>query len=233
MTGRTRRHQGRTTTQQPAAAADLPLDITDRLVWPLLTTLRSCAARQLGIVQRPVCNFPIVTGAQPPPADRCDCTCNPPSGGDVPGQGEAWIRHVLTRSVPKTATSGRQLPQTGCGGLSWNITVEIGVYRCWPTPTRGVNGLIPPTDADYDAASRGLSLDAAALRRAVTCCPKLNRQGKEIPYGVDQSAPMTPSGGCIGLLQTATFTRDDCSCPPGSHEPGPIPAVTTRPEEST
>ncbi|WP_367139612.1 hypothetical protein [Saccharothrix sp. HUAS TT1] len=194
------------------SADTLPDTVEDKLLWPLLRVLRTCAATQLGLVRRSVCAFPIVVGATAPPADRCDCTCRPP-GSTAQGQGQAWIRFVTGRTVPRTAANGRQLPADVCGGLSWALTVELGVYRCWPTLDQHRN---PPSDAAYDKASHGMTRDQAALRRAVACCAPLAR--KSVPWNIDQAGPMSPSGGCVGVYQTATFTRDDCTCPQGGEQ---------------
>lgn len=190
----------------------LPDTVEDKLLWPLLRALRSCAATQFGLIGRPVCYFPIVIGATAPPADHCDCTCRP-TGSPVQGQGQAWIRSVGSRTVPRTASNGRQLPADVCGGLSWSLAVEIGVYRCWPGLDQHRN---PPSDEAYDRASLGMTRDQAALRRAVACCTTLSRHS--VPWNIDQAGPMTPSGGCVGVYQTATFTRDDCTCPPGGDQ---------------
>jgi hypothetical protein len=174
-----------------------PSPIRDRMVWPLLERLRTSLATQFGAAARPVREFGITAGGEWPPADYCDC------GDTTEGHGQAWVKWVNQRSVDTNP------PATGCP-TRWAVTVQLGVYRCWPSLDD--EGNPPPTDA-VTAAARGVADDAAALRRAVKCCEVINRL--DIPWLVDRTDQIGPSGGCIGVAITIRFHLEDCdTCPP-------------------
>lgn len=172
----------------------MPVLRRDRLSWPLLNALCTCTARQLGIIGRPVCEFPIVFGASPPPADNCSCTC------DHGGQGTAWARLVSEDAAPTGPVGACDTP--------WNVTIETGVYRCWPTLDQRRQ---PPTSDDYTKATAGLVDDAAALRRGLSCCTWIAE--KDIPWSRAQITPLGPSGGCVGVTLTATIVMTGDCCP--------------------
>jgi hypothetical protein len=172
--------------------------VVDRVLWPLLDELRKSAARQLGAIARPVCEFPVYSGSTQMPADRCDCQC-PETGG----QGAGWVRLVNATTVTAGArTSGP------CHGGTLNVTVEIGVYRC--APVAHGEPLRAPSAEEYEQHSRGFLLDGAALHRALLCSTLLDRG--QIPWQMLALTPLGPQGGCSGLAVTAQVQIGNC-CP--------------------
>lgn len=181
-----------------------PTPNRDFLVAPMLDALRTCTARQLGHVDRPVCRFPLFFGATPFAAAECDCTCD---GG---GQGSAWIRLASLTPVA-TSSSRNQLVVEPCSHGNYQVAVEIGVWR--KAVLLDDDGGTAP-DSVYDAHTRGLLDDTAALRRALQCCDWLQR--RELPWSIDSISPIGPEGGCVGVALTARITNQSCACPDDS-----------------
>ena len=174
----------------------------DLAVTPVLYALRDCLERQLRVIGRPVCRLPITFHQSLPAADACDCFC------DDGGQGQGWVRWVQT----EPAQSGANVMGSPCADGLVDITVEAGVYRCWPVPQTG-----PLSQQEEETAALGMLRDAMALRKALQCCPTLANEQWELV----REEPTGPQGGCIGVTIQARFLRFDCGCP--EHQQGVSP----------
>lgn len=185
-----------------------PIVYHDKLAWPLLEGLRTSAATQLGLVGRPVVEFPIVAGATHPPADRCTCT------GPDGAQGVGWVRMIdqhLSEYV--SLREGPPIDNQTCNHDVWIIDAEVGVYRCWPSPTgSGSKVQLPSADA-VTAAAQGIVDDVAALRRTMLCSEYLTTN--DIGWYNTRITTLGPSGGCIGVVVSASFTVLESGCPAG------------------
>lgn len=169
-----------------------PSLVPDVVTTPILEAVQTCAAEQFALAGRLPCRFPITWGAGPPPADACDCEC-------TFGQGQAWVRWVST----SLANLGAAAAGSDCADGIYEVSLELGVYRCWPVPERG-----PLGEAEEEKATRGMLIDAAVLRRSLLCCPALEDQQWEL----DQAEPMERQGGCTGTIVQARVIRSDCDC---------------------
>lgn len=161
----------------------MTVPLSDSLVAPLLVALRDCLCEQLkSSMYGPVCRCMIVHGFALPIMDGCDCDC------DQEGQGDAWVRLVrLEPEVTLQMVSPQPCP-TG-----WQAVVEMGSYRCVPTPDDGEEEL--PMDARVVTDSAlALLADMNALLRVLGCCDAL----RDRDVGVDFWQAVGPSGGCAG-----------------------------------
>lgn len=169
----------------------------DGLVIPLLREIRTCAAEQFAVCGRLPCRFPVTWNEQLPPADACDCFCEG-------GQGQAWVRWVST-APGKLGGSSKAMAAAGCGADgTFEVTLEVGVYRCWPVPGEAK----PLDEAEEEQAALGMLLDAAALRRALMCCPTLEDRSWELI----KEEPAAHSGGCTGVTAQLRVIATDCEC---------------------
>lgn len=168
----------------------------DTAVTPILEALRSCAAANLGACRRPVCRFPIVFNGGHPPADACTCTC-------PDGDGQAWVRMVSLNRAASTTNVAQ------CFNQIYDLTVELGLYRCAPTP-QGNQAAVPErTETEH---AHGMLLDAYALRAAGLCCDYFTAHDLN-PILVHESA-IGPSGGCVGVeVQLLIQGVSDSACP--------------------
>jgi hypothetical protein len=182
--------------------APAPAAVVDTVLWPLLETLRTSLATQLGAVRRPVCEMPIYTGGTAMPADRCDCTC------DNGGQGAAWIRMVNATSVLPGVAS--KLQGTPMVGAELSITIELGVYRCAPMLDATAPVPAAPTAQAYDTHSKGRILDALAIHRALLCSEQLQR--RDLRWSLVSLGAQGPDGGCDAMVGLIQVTVTDC-CP--------------------
>lgn len=172
--------------------------LVDAAVTPVLGAVRDCAAYWFGVAERPVTRFPITVNGGNPPMDACDC-----AQGEADGQ--AYVRMVTINSVTE---AGRMADCAS--GRMFDLTIEVGVYRCWPTPSDGVSPL--PTELE-ERTARGLYIDAAVLRRAVMCCSWLAR--RRITPTITTETAIGPMGGCVGIELQAQMQVADCDCDQG------------------
>lgn len=172
----------------------------DPLIWPMLKRFRTTIAAQLLLANRPVCRFPLFWGADRPPADACTCKC-----ADN-GQGVGWGRWVMAAPAPDVAPRAAAIPSACSGGL-WSVTLEFGVYRCYPALDE--NGK-PPEEFEIDKATEGFHHDAAALRRGIRCNQWLI--DKELNWAFVNEVPLTPSGGCAGVALQVRINQSECKC---------------------
>lgn len=172
----------------------------DPLIWPMLQRFRISVAAQLLLANRPVCKFPLYWGADRPPADQCTCKC---ADG---GQGVGWGRWVQSTPAPDVGPRAAAVP-IECSGGKWAVTLEFGVYRCYPTLSDDGK---PPEEIVIDRASQGFHDDAAALRRGVRCNQWLIE--KELPWAFVGEFPLTPAGGCAGVALQFRINQAECKC---------------------
>lgn len=138
---------------------------------PILSALLTCLCQQLITDERPVCDCCLVASEELPPMTGCDCVCEG-------AQGTAWARLV--------SGAWQQPAVTKCPTGPWQVTFQIGVYRCVSSE---------PTCETKTAEATALANDAASLARAVLCCDAL--AGRNHTLGGLQI--IGPLGGCIGV----------------------------------
>lgn len=181
-----------------------------RVFSPSLVALRQCMVIQLLEIGRPVCNLPLYWGDAPISPQRCTCSC------DNGGQGEGWIRIVRAERVSLAGQRTRNgFVPTNCADTdaAFDVTVEMGVWRC-----AAALDVEPPADTVYDDHTLGMVDDMAALQRAWRCCDWFDR--RNIRRQSDQSLPLGPAGGCVGVAVTGHARLADCvPCP--TDEPAP------------
>lgn len=139
-------------------------------VTPLLTSLLACLCTQLVTDGNPACQCCVVVSDELPPMTGCDCVCEN-------GQGVAWARFV--------SASFQQSELSKCPIGPWQVTLQLGVYRC-------INS--EPTCETTTAEADSVAEDLASLQRAVSCCPAMG--GKR--YTLGSANVIGPSGGCVG-----------------------------------
>lgn len=123
--------------------------------------------------------------------DDCDC------GGVLQ---ISFGRRAATLNFPQEfADTGAQRP-TACraGNFMQDYTVEF--IRCWPSTQD--NGR-PPKPADMMTATRELSRDITAIRKAMyECLCAMKQDDKISDYIVRSSQPLGPEGSCTGWSTT-------------------------------
>lgn len=163
----------------------------------MATALRECFVGELIKRSRPVCFLPIIWGASPLPAQRCDCTC------EDNGEGEGWIRVV--NIAPLTHTRNRGMG--GCGVVGWDVRVELGVWRCAPRLDESGQ---PPSDGEFDGYAFGMFDDVKAIQATLTCCDWFTDTGTS--HTVESIAPSGPMGGCVSVIGTTVIRMGGCGC---------------------
>src|SRR5688500_18541825 len=105
----------------------MTIPLSDPLVAPLLVALRDCLCEQLAsTMYGPPCRCMVVHNFTLPAMDGCDCSC------DDGGQGDAWVR--LVRLEPELTAD---LVHAHACPVGWQAVLELGTYRCVPTPEDG------------------------------------------------------------------------------------------------
>lgn len=152
--------------------------------------LRDCLAEQLAASGYPLpARIEVRHGAEVTPVagTRADECCD----------GLAWVRvssmGLAADDAPLILADG-----TRCGFDQWQVTVELGVLRCW-TFGDAAEG---PTSDQYLQDTRRQLADMQAMRRAIVCCGEDWRPVEYTPEG--------PEGTCLGGNWTATLLLDDC-----------------------
>lgn len=163
----------------------------------MATALRECFVSELTRRSRPVCFLPVIWGAAPLPAQRCDCAC------EDSGEGEGWIRVVGMNPV----TAGNRRMSGGCGVVGWDVRVELGVWRCAP---RMSDEGVAPSDAEYMESTSRFFDDVQAIQAVFSCCPWFTETGTD--HMVEGIVPSGPSGGCAGVIGTTVIRMGGCGC---------------------
>lgn len=162
----------------------------DTVALPLAEQLLECLCEQLTLTSAgPVCRCCITTGR--PVVDCCDCTV---------GEGQAWVRVVRVypsgNRFPVQAVDVQRCPVTGLA-----VELEIGAVRCSRMLTDDGS---PPTCEQQLADAEHVLDDAAAMRRALSCC----FTGDKILV-INQWQSYGPEGGCVGGHMTVTVQAFD------------------------
>lgn len=163
---------------------------------PLAEDLLSCLCAELAdTIGGPPCVCCLSPG--PEPMECCQCPA---------GEGNAWVRVVrifpTTAKFPTPSTD----PSPGrCVTGLYAVELELGVYRC--VSTLDDDGRAPSCAERTSDAEKILD-DAAAMRRAVSCCFAV--RGRQMIVGEWRSRG--PDGGCAGGAMTVIVEADDC-CP--------------------
>lgn len=160
--------------------------VLTRLLPALMDDLRACLCEALADDETCYCAL------YPGPLAVADwCTCK----GRGDGCGMAWVR--LDRLYPSQQFPIIDNSATSCGS-PLAVVLEVGVYRCLPTVTG--QGQPPNAAAQTNAVLRQTA-DAAAMHKALTCCPELSASKRPTMLGV-----YTPvaAGDCGGGLWQVT-----------------------------
>ncbi|MFC1410406.1 hypothetical protein ACEZCY_14185 [Streptacidiphilus sp. N1-12] len=177
----------------------------DTQVAVVADALSLCLEQQLArTMAGPVAVSTLVPG-QAAIADYCAC-------GDNTGSGEAWVRLVGITPVVGAGV-GQKLAIPKCGSdVYYNATLEMGVFRCAPTPDDQGN---PPSAADLTDAAHRLMDDAAAMRRAYCCLRDARKAAgydSELAIAPGAWTPHPSLGGCMGGSMTLSFEIQDNCC---------------------
>lgn len=118
-------------------------------------------------------------------------------------QGLAWVRVAGIEVAPSLdLQTGRR-----CFGTLRQITLELGVMRCAPTPPANT---IPTAD-QWGALFLQLDSDYDAMEAALCCLrPFVEERTDEVPVAGEYE-PIGPDGNCIGGRMTITLEAD-CGC---------------------
>lgn len=122
-------------------------------------------------------------------------------------EGLAWVRPVSvypsTEFPEQDTTAGAA---GNCGVIQWAVVVEVGVARCAPRPE--ADELVECSQ--WTADVHEIMHDAAAIRRAITCCfADLDIDRRFLP-GI--WTPLTVEGGCMGGFQQVVVAVPACDC---------------------
>lgn len=182
--------------------------IDDVMVWPLLDTFLSCLhdafahhADPPGIIRHQSGNGNAV--AQINPHDGFNECC----------EGLAWVR--LAGVGPAAGPSLAANATVNNCFESWGIQIELGAVRCWPRAGDFA------TPEDWAQNAELVALDAAALRRAVTCCFIPGNTDHQVVMG--QWSPLGITGQCVGgrlPVTVSSYAGDCCDDPEDDVTPG-------------
>ncbi|MER6828897.1 hypothetical protein ABT352_23150 [Streptosporangium sp. NPDC000563] len=174
----------------------------DQVAFGLAEELLGCFCEALAAsVGGAACRCSILPGAQVAADLCCDC-------GD--GNGQAWVR--VAEMWPTTAAWPQRVAQVErCPLNLWAVELEVGAYRCAAKVDN--RGRFPSADRMTRDAEVILD-DAAAMRRAVTCCFRDSEEGRRSARKLLVGAwrPLGPDGGCVGGQMSVTVSAYDC-CP--------------------
>jgi hypothetical protein len=173
--------------------------IEDAMVWPVLETFLSCLETEFAhhpdppaIIRHQTGNGNAVAQIEPTRTPARNECC----------EGLAWVR--LAGFGPAAGPNLAPNPTVNNCYESWGIQIELGAVRCWP----GAGKFAGP---DVWAESAWLvAQDAAALRRAVSCCFLPGNTDHQAVVG--QWTPVGITGQCVGgrLPVTVSSYVGDC-----------------------
>lgn len=175
--------------------------IDDVMVWPLLETFHSCLETAFAahpdppaIIRHHAGSGNAVPQVNPHTLEN-ECQC-----------GLAWVR--LDGFGPAAGPTLAPDATAGNCFASYGVQIELGAVRCWPHA-----GDFADPEAWAETASL-VALDAAALRRAVTCCFVPGNAEHQTVMG--QWGPVGISGQCVGgrlTVTVSTYAGDCCEDP--------------------
>jgi hypothetical protein len=180
--------------------------VPDVIVWPVLDAMLECLITTFEAEEKPpgVIRHHFGSGTAVPQIS--------PDGNDNECcDGLVWVR------VAEFYNSGNDqlTPYASASSCFENMAVpiEIGAVRCWPA----AGGFATPED--WAATTYDCAQDAAALRRAVTCCFLPGNESRwQVVVG--RWRPVGVSGQCVGGILPLTVAPNavEC-CPTGETSP--------------
>lgn len=168
--------------------------IVDPVATPVMEALHACLDDQIRQVPDPPANVVMRTG------DSVELLISQYQNECCDGL--AWVRLVTV--YPSTNFPAADEVWTRCPG-GWAVVVELGAARCAPT---GDLDTIPTPD-EWEAASRAVMGDLAAIRRAFMCFHGLE-DFRYRPMLVGQWQQARTEGGCVGGAMTVTVHMPYC-----------------------
>lgn len=171
--------------------------ISDPMVMPIAEQLLECFAVELDKVETPPAAVQYMAGIAPfaDVSQHENQCCN----------GLGWVR--VDSFFPSSVTFPAQDETPQAKGVSaWAIVLELGVFRCAPTPDQ--NSIA--SGADWLAVVQQTMDDAAAMRRALCCLEDELRGRQRVLPG--QWQPLDVQGGCAGGFMTVTVRGPACDC---------------------
>ena len=96
---------------------------------------------------------------------------------------------------------------SGCFERERVLTLELGVYRCMPTPN--ANSIV--TAAQWDVLAQKLDADYGAMEKAVCCAfDDPTDQLRIGPVAVGLYEPIGPDANCLGGRMTVNIVMEAC-----------------------
>lgn len=186
-----------------AAGGMVPSKGLDSPLGRVMARMLVCACNSLTAAGRPVCDCCFGHTASVPTMDvYCNCDCITDPAYAQLGGGQAWVRLV------RIDTLSRDLDVARCAPMQLQAIVEVGVFRCWPSPSGDAADGSAPSCEDRTTAAMGLVTDTQLLWMSGYCCNTNTPPGAagfngeawindwEIQPYVSQ--PISPQGGCAG-----------------------------------
>lgn len=167
----------------------LNLLLPEQKFMPALMALKECLCEELAATGAPEPCFCGVVPAGTPPFGVLDCSKN--------ACGVAWVSPVATfpsRNFPEPDETGI-IPCNSPLAMS----ISVGVARCHPRPD-GRQAQADP-QAYFESTMLYLS-DMAAMRRAILCCTKQNR---DLQVSLGTWEAIEPVGGVSGGIWSAVI----------------------------
>lgn len=172
--------------------------ISDPLVTPLMLELLECYEQELAKVADP----PLHIGVRP--GSIVDFLLS--TSSDECCEGLGWVRPAAFEPLG-FQTDQRLAAASNIGIIGWQVTLELGIVRCAPTPDE--NAI--PSQADWLAVAIAVNDASAAMRRAICCfIDAVPGRAKKVQAGAWQ--PVAVQGGCVGGLMLVTIQGPACDC---------------------
>lgn len=125
------------------------------------------------------------------------------TGEDECCKGLGYVRIAGVSGIRDTRDA---LAASGCFASERLLTLEMGVYRCMPTPPAGQ--LV--SAEQWDTLAQKLDADFRAMEAAV-CCAFADRTALRIgPVAVGAYEPIGPDANCLGGRMTVNIVMDGC-----------------------
>lgn len=166
----------------------------DKLL-PLAQSLLQCVNDGLVACGAPVARASLVPGSVAV-ADVC-CEIED-------GEGQLW---VAVQSITPELIDG----QMSCS-WSYLAVMQVGVLRCSQAWAPEGVPWDPPDAQTLDDEATRMSLDAAVVREAITCCWPVASNLTNGNWSIGAWTPSGPQGGCAGGTTTVEVRFSDCRC---------------------